>query len=89
MRTDSSRTVRAICAAGKAAVEQDGAQALVLGCLGMAGMAAQVQEELGVPVIDPAQVAIRYAELIVGAGLTHSLISYPLSKKQNRLNDGK
>lgn len=45
-------------AVGKALIEQDGAEAIVMGCAGMAAYRAPLQERLGVPVIDPTQAAV-------------------------------
>lgn len=67
----------AVLQEGKKAIMEDGAQAIVLGCLGLAGIANDIQEKLGVPVIDPAFVAINIAELLIHLNLTHSKFSWP------------
>lgn len=54
----------------------DDAHAIVLGCLGMAGLGRKISEEIGIPVLDPAEVSVRYAELLVHSGLRHSKKSY-------------
>lgn len=77
MRDDLDVTLGRLVDAGKAAVEKDGAECLVLGCLGMAGLGRPLQERLGVPVVDPAFAAVAMAEMLVTLGLTHSKISYP------------
>jgi allantoin racemase len=64
------------------AVEEDGAHVIVLGCTGLAGLAEQVKAGLArrgfdIPVIDPAATALKLAEALVGAGLTHSKRTYP------------
>ncbi len=48
---------------GQAIVQQDGAEALVLGCTSMAPFKAPLAEALGVPIIEPSQAAV--AEAIV------------------------
>ena len=65
------------------AIEEDGAEAIVLGCLGLAGIGKEVQKKLGVPVIDPAFVSINMAELLIHSNLTHSKLTYrnPPKKK--------
>jgi len=50
------------------AVEQDGAEAVVLGCAGMAEMCHALQRETGVPVIDPVSAAVKLAEAMAGGG---------------------
>ncbi len=46
----------------EAALRQDGADAVVLGCSGMAGMAEDLQARLGAPVVDPVVAALKLAE---------------------------
>ena len=50
---------------GKKAIEEDGADVLIPGCMSMAflGIAEDVQKELGIPVLNPAAVALKTAEL--------------------------
>ena len=62
---------------GKAAIEEDGAEVLVLGCTGMSPAIPGLQERLEVPVIDPAATAILTAQMWITLGLTHSKICYP------------
>lgn len=62
---------------GKAAVEEDGAEVLVLGCTGMSPAIPKLQEQFEVPVIDPAATAILMAQALVRLRLTHSKICYP------------
>jgi allantoin racemase len=63
---------------GRAAVEQDGADALVLGCMSMGflDVAEQMTRELGVPVINPSKASLKIAEATVAMGLTHSRRAY-------------
>ena len=60
-----------------------GADTIVLGCMSMAflGVAEQLSEELGVPVINPARTALKTAELMLGSGLTHSRRAFPVPPK--------
>ncbi len=46
----------------EAALRQDGADAVVLGCSGMAGMAEDLRARLGAPVVDPVVAAVKLAE---------------------------
>lgn len=50
------------------AVEEDDAEAVLLGCAGMAEFANSLEEELGVPVIDGVVYAVKFAESIVDLG---------------------
>ncbi|WP_246263211.1 aspartate/glutamate racemase family protein [Parasphingopyxis algicola] len=65
-----------------AAVEQDGADVIVLGCTGFLGCADAITERLesrgySVPVIDPVPATVCVAQALVKAGLTHSSKTYP------------
>jgi len=46
---------------GRALMHQDGAQAVVMGCAGMARHRKPLEDALGVPVIDPTQAAVTMA----------------------------
>jgi allantoin racemase len=64
---------------GRTAIEEDGAQALVPGCMSLAFM--QVHEEiasaLGVPFVDPVAVSLETASMWARHGLTQSPTAYP------------
>jgi allantoin racemase len=55
-----------------AAIEQDKAEAIVLGCAGMADLMLQLSDEFGIPVIDGVSCAVGMAEALVAAGLATS-----------------
>ena len=53
------------------AVEEDGAEVIVLGCAGMTGYANDVEQQLGVVVLDPTTVTLKVCEGLIDAGLRH------------------
>lgn len=58
-----------VTAACAAAVEADDADAVVLGCAGMAGYTARIAAAVGVPVVDGVAAATTFAAGLVRAGL--------------------
>ena len=62
LQIDCDDTVSRILEAGKKAIEEDHAEALILGCTCNFGLFSVVQEELGVPVIDPIVASLKMAE---------------------------
>ena len=54
------------------AIAEDGAEAIVLGCAGMADFAAELAERHGLPVIEGVAAAIKLAEAAVSLGLKTS-----------------
>jgi len=60
---NKKKTGKAILRQAKIAKEVDMAECVVLGCTGMAGQANEVQEEIGIPVLDPVLMGLRVAEL--------------------------
>ena len=54
------------------AVQEDGAEVIVLGCAGLAGYAEDIERELGAVVLDPTSVALKVAEAVADLGLRHS-----------------
>jgi allantoin racemase len=59
---DHAETARRLIAAGRKAVEQDYAEALILGCTMEIGFYQEVEKAVGVPVIDAAIAAFKRAE---------------------------
>jgi allantoin racemase len=65
------------------ALAEDQAGAIVLGCAGMADLAAELQRTLGVPVIDGVGAAVKFVEALVGLRLRTSKVgdlAYPIAK---------
>ncbi len=56
------------------AIVQDHAEAIVLGCAGMADLMAQLSEEFGLPVIDGVAAGVTFAEALVNNRLKTSKI---------------
>ena len=56
------------------AIEHDHAEAIVLGCAGMADLMAHLSQEFGLPVIDGVAAGVALAEALVNSGLTTSKI---------------
>lgn len=54
------------------AMEEDKAEAIVLGCAGMADLARALQQEFGLPVIDGVGAAVKQAEALLALGLSTS-----------------
>ena len=67
----------ALKAEALAAIEEDGADVIVLGSTTMHQSAAYLAAELPVPVINPGVVAWKTAELLVSLGLSHSKKAFP------------
>jgi allantoin racemase len=59
------------------AIEEDGADVIVLGSTTMHQSAAWLAEQLPIPVINPGLIAYKQAELLVQLGLTHSKKAFP------------
>jgi allantoin racemase len=81
---DSAALVDRMRAVGRAAVEEDGAEALVPGCASLSFVQAHggLTEDLGVPFLDPVRVALATAELWARHGVTHSRAAYPSAPRE-------
>ncbi len=53
-----------------AALKDDKAEAIVLGCAGMADLTAALRQEFGVPVVDGVAAAVKQAESLIAQGLS-------------------
>lgn len=75
--------LREIADAACAAIEEDGAHAVVLGCAGFAALDGALRHELearghgGIPIVEPVSTAIHLARTLASLGLCHSKRSYP------------
>jgi allantoin racemase len=68
---------------GRKAVEEDDAEAILLGCASMAEFADSLEQELGVPVIDGVVAGVKFAEAIVDLGKkTSKLKTYKFPEKK-------
>ena len=78
------KTKQRVFEVAQKAVEEDGAEVIILGCAGMAGYAPELESKLGVKVLDPSAVALKVTEAMVDLGLKHSkmgLFAAPPQKK--------
>jgi len=71
---DPTITFKALTEASKTAIEEDGAEAICLGCAGMTGLDKPMEQELGVPVLDGVVCAVKMAEASFDYGLKLSKI---------------
>ena len=78
LRTNPEATEKYLKAVCKKAVEEDHSDGIILGCLGMAGYGEKLEKELPVKIIDPAFLAVAYAELCVRVGMRHIPAVYPV-----------
>jgi allantoin racemase len=80
---DRERTIAATVEQGWKAIKEDRADSLIVGCMSMGFLeiAEAAGAELGVPFLNPAKVALKFAEATVGAGLTHSRRAYHIPPK--------
>ena len=85
VREDMDATFNALCQAGRLCVEKDGAHCIVLSCLGMAGMGERLSGALGVPVLDPAPLAVQYAQMLGSLGISQSRAAYPAIGEKIRI----
>jgi allantoin racemase len=74
-----------------AALDEDRAEAIVLGCAGMADLAAELAREFAVPVVDGVAAAVKQAEGLVALGLStakRGAYATPISKPYRGLLEG-
>jgi allantoin racemase len=81
LNSDRDATFRRAVEVGTQLIEQDRADVLVTGCGTLSFRAAELQEALGIPVVNPLRSALLMAELLVSSGLSHSKRSYPTPRK--------
>ena len=83
IESDINACVSALTEKARLSIEQDGADAIVLGCTGFLGCAEAMRSGLleagyDVPVVDPIPATINMAEALIRSGLSHSKHCYPM-----------
>lgn len=84
IKRDMEKLKDALLSEANKAVSKDGADVIVLGCGGLLGLAKGIEEELGVPVIDPGLTALKVIEGLVKLDLTQSKKAFPVPEEKER-----
>ncbi len=86
-KKDENAVRNKIRAASVKAIEEDGADCIILACTSMFGHRHMLQEEFGVPVLEPGAIAAKFGELLVDLDLMQSKRAYP-TPKHNIIPEG-
>lgn len=70
----------------KKMIREDGCEVIILGSGGLSGYNIQLEERVGIPVLDPGQITTKMAEMMVEMGVSHSKLRKFAFPPQN-LND--
>lgn len=86
---DKNRLISALHKEMLAAIREDHAHVLVLGCTGMRGVAKELERRLKedgyeVPVVDPVAASLKFAEALVAMGLKQSRLTAMLPPRKAR-----
>lgn len=79
LRKDLNMVKKAILDEAKKAINDFGAEVIVLGCGGLIGLSEELSELLGVPVIDPTLITVKVAEALIKLKLRHYTYASPHS----------
>jgi allantoin racemase len=79
---DSTALLDAVAEQSRQAIQDDAAEAIVLGCAGLAAITAPLAARLGAPVIDGVAAALTMVEGLVAQGLSTSRISTYATPRQ-------
>ncbi len=60
--------IERIVEVGRRLRDEDGANVLILGCASMGRYRSAIEDQLGMPVVDPAQAAVARAQMLLGLG---------------------
>jgi len=75
LEADEALTKRRLAEEAQRAIEDDGAEVIVLGCGGLGGFDKELEAQVGVPVIDGIVAAVKMAEACHAYGVTTSKVS--------------
>lgn len=82
---DLDRAIRLVQEEGRSAVQEDGAECILLGCAGFGPIDKKIQAELGVPVIDGTGCAVRLVETLVDYGVSSAKVRAYLAPERKEL----
>lgn len=74
MQDDPEETYQAVRRAALSARDEDHAEAVVLGCGALSGMAERLQEEVGIPAVDPVSAGVLLACALSSLGVRTSKV---------------
>ncbi len=60
--------VERIVEIGRRLRDEDGADVLILGCASIGRYRSAIEDQLGIPVVDPAQAAVTRAQMLLSLG---------------------
>lgn len=83
LELESSNARKIITEECRQALIEDHSGAIILGCGGMADLATQISQEIGVPVIDGVSAAVKFVEALVDLGIGTSKVgdlAFPIAK---------
>jgi allantoin racemase len=84
MHDDIEKTYQSLKKDGEKAMKE-GAEALVIGCTALSGIAERLNKELEVPVLENEGTALKVAEMLVDLGVSHSKKTYPKPPEKKRV----
>lgn len=78
LHKDREQAIEMTIEEGRKAIEEDRADALIVGCMSMGFLEIPeaCQEALGVPFLNPARVQLKFLEALIGSGISHSKRAY-------------
>ena len=82
---DQEKTIAATLREAESAITQDRADVLVLGCSLIRGVKDIIFQRWGVPVVEPAAIAIKLLEDMIELNISHSKLAYPTPQPNRRL----
>jgi len=88
LEKNRGKAIEEIARTAKWTIEECGAEIVVLGCTGMAGLAAAIQTKLPVPLIEPATTTLKMLELLAELGLRHSRVGLYMYPQLDKISFG-
>jgi allantoin racemase len=83
MENNPQEMKKALISEARHAIDEDGAEAILLGCAGLSGVDKEFESQLGVPVIDGVVAAVKILELLHDYGLkTSKSLTYRSPEKK-------
>jgi allantoin racemase len=79
-----TEVVQALIRGSRDLIDNHQADSIILGCTGLLGIATALRKKIEVPVLDPTPVSIKFAEMLVVSGISHSAKAFMRPPKKVR-----
>lgn len=85
LEKDPNRLMQVLTEKAKIAIERDGADTIILTCVGLFNMANPLSQRINIPVLDPTACGVKWCEMLARMKFSQSRNAYPFPREKKRI----